>query len=79
MYRIEENIKDEKLGAKILERFLNNISSMEVPELNGHHISVSLGAVIVTGETDFSAMYEKADSLMYDCKKKQGISYMFYN
>ncbi|MCR5625711.1 MAG: sensor domain-containing diguanylate cyclase [Lachnospiraceae bacterium] len=72
-------IGDEPLAEKVLARFLNNISSMDIPELNGHHITISLGAVFVKEMTDFATVYEKADSLMYDCKKKQGNSYMFYD
>ncbi|MCR4923920.1 MAG: diguanylate cyclase [Lachnospiraceae bacterium] len=72
-------ISDPALGETVIKRFLNNISSMEVPELKGHKISISLGAVITTEYSDFSSMYAKADSLMYDCKKKDGNYYMFYN
>ncbi|MCR5451705.1 MAG: sensor domain-containing diguanylate cyclase [Lachnospiraceae bacterium] len=72
-------IDSKEVGEMILKRFLDNISSMDVPELKGHRISISLGAVIINDESDFSSMYEKADSLMYDCKKKSGNSYLFYN
>ncbi|MCR5748555.1 MAG: diguanylate cyclase [Lachnospiraceae bacterium] len=74
-----QGIGTKELGERVIGRFLNNITAMDIPELHGHKISLSLGAVIINEPSDFSSMYEKADSLMYDCKKKQGNSFMFYS
>ena len=62
----------------VIERFLNNVERLDIEQLNGHHISVSLGAVLVGEEEDFSTLYEKADSLMYECKNRTGNAYAFY-
>ncbi len=71
-------IQDVDLGKRVLDRFFGNIESMDIPEIGEHSISVSLGAVIITETEDFSSMYEKADSLMYECKKHSGNTYVFY-
>ncbi len=71
-------IQDTTLGARVLDRFMGNMAAMDIPELQGHRITISLGAVIVTEPESFSSMYEKADSIMYDVKKKTGNAYIFY-
>ena len=71
-------IQDTTLGSRVLDRFIGNIVSMDIPELQGHRITISLGAVIVTAPESFSSMYEKADSLMYSVKKKEGNAYVFF-
>ena len=71
-------IQDTTLGSRVLDRFLGNMSALDVPELQGHRITISLGAVIVTEPEGFSSMYEKADSLMYEVKKKTGNAYIFF-
>ncbi len=71
-------INDTDLGSRVLDRFMGNMAAMDIPELQGHRITISLGAVIVTQPESFYSMYEKADSLMYDVKKKAGNAYIFY-
>ena len=72
-------IQDEILGKKVLDRFMANMEAMDIPELNSHKITISLGAVIVKEPENFSSMYEKADSLMYECKKEESNAYIFYS
>ena len=71
-------IQDTTLGSRVLDRFMGNMAAMDVPDLQGHKITISLGAVIVTEPESFSSMYEKADSLMYEVKKKTGNAYIFF-
>ena len=71
-------IQDTDLGSRVLDRFMGNMAAMDIPELQGHRITISLGAVIVTEPESFSSMYEKADSLMYNVKKKEGNAYIFF-
>ena len=71
-------IQDKDLGSRVLDRFMENMAAMDIPELQGHRITISLGAVIVTEPESFSSMYEKADSLMYNVKKKEGNAYIFF-
>ena len=73
------NIETKEVGTLVLERFMHNISKIDIPALKGHKISISLGAVLVTDSEEFSHLYKKADSLMYDCKKQGGNAYKFYD
>ena len=67
-----------KIGAMVIERFLNNISSAEVEDIQGEKIQLSLGALLVTDETEFAEMYAKVDEVMYECKKEEGNTYRFF-
>ena len=73
-----EGIQDRKLADVLLNRFFSNLDSMQVEGMEGHKISVSLGAVIVRENESFSTIYNKADSLMYECKARTGNAYAFY-
>ena len=74
-----EDVPDEDIGARVIDRFMMHIQEIHPEVLKGHHISISLGAVIVRECMSFEDMYAKADSLMYECKKISGNSYMFFN
>ena len=69
---------DEKTGTMVINRLIHNIENISCPSINGHKVTVSLGAVMVNEEMTFSDMYSYADSLMYDCKKKGGSAFAFY-
>ena len=73
-----EGIQDRKLAEILLKRFFSNLESMQVEGMEGNKISVSLGAVIVRENESFSTIYNKADSLMYECKARTGNAYAFY-
>lgn len=72
------NVKTMDIGKLVIERFLNNLEKYEPEELNGHKVTVSLGAVMVSEMEPFADMYSKADSLMYKCKEKGGNAYLFF-
>lgn len=72
------NVKTEDIGRLVIDRFLNNLEAFGLEELDGHKITVSLGAVMVSDRERFGDMYTKADSLMYECKHKGGNAYVFY-
>lgn len=72
------NVKTVDTGKLVINRFLSNLEKLEQEELNGHKITVSLGAVMVGEMEPFGDMYAKADSLMYTCKNKGGNAFMFY-
>lgn len=65
-------IKDREIGQLVVDRFFKNIEAIDIPELNGYKISMSLGAVIRTEEDNFDSLYKKADNLMYESKTKGG-------
>lgn len=73
-------ITEKEVGRNSIERFFASVEKLEIPELQGHKVSVSLGAVIC-GNTDditFDIMYQRADSAMYQCKSMQGNMFRFY-
>ncbi len=73
-----EGIKDRDNAEMILKRFFRNIEAMQVEGMEGHSISISLGAVMVSECEPFADIYNKADSLMYECKARAGNTYAFY-
>ena len=71
-------IESQEIGMLVLDRFMKNIDGINIPELNGHKISISLGAVLISDNENFEQMYSKADSLMYECKQQGKNAYKFY-
>ena len=67
-------ITDEERGQMVINRFFDLINKIEIPELAGRKISISLGAAIYNPaeETDFTEIYKRADSAAYASKKIQG-------
>ena len=72
------DIDSEKIAVSMLNRFMKNISSMNIPDIGGQPVTISLGAVLVSENEPFSKLYFKADSLMYECKKQGGNTFKFY-
>ena len=73
-----EGVEDKAIAEMLVKRFISNIESMEVEGLDGHKVSISLGALLVNECISFADMYSRADSLMYDCKAQSGNAYAFY-
>lgn len=73
-----EGIQDRNMAEILIRRFFGNIESMQVSGMEGHKVSISLGAVLVSEAESFAEIYNKADSLMYECKTRTGNAYMFY-
>lgn len=73
-----EGVQDRDMAEMLLKRFFKNIESMQVEGMEGHSVSISLGAVIVSENEPFAELYNKADSLMYECKSHPGNTYVFY-
>ena len=73
-----EGVQDRDVAEVLLKRFFESLESMQVEGMEGHKISISLGVVIVREEEPFSEIYNKADSLMYECKARAGNVYAFY-
>lgn len=69
---------DKNIATNILNRLIKNIEKIEIPELDGHKITISLGAVMVEAQESFEQMYTKADSVMYECKARGDNAYKFY-
>ena len=73
-----DGIEDRDIGVQLIKRFIGNIEKMEVEGLDGHKICISLGALMVLEKLSFAEMYRRTDSLMYDCKAKEGNTFLFY-
>lgn len=73
-------IDNQKKAITVIERFFEKINEVDIPEMNGKKLSVSLGAVFADKNSDFAFddLYKKADSVMYESKKEEGNSYRFY-
>ena len=72
-------IVEQEMAEHIIGRLFQRIDRLEIPELNGRKISISVGAVLWNGEnkTTFDALYASADSAMYASKKESGHSLTF--
>ncbi len=75
------NITDEEAGRMVIERVFSKISSLQIPELEGHDVSVSAGASILDTDAhiDFEDLYKKADSCVYKSKAVDGCAVSFCN
>lgn len=71
-------VQEDKSASIVIDRFMSNIDKIELSEMGGHKVSVSMGCVYVSGDEPFAAIYEKADSVMYECKKRGGNAHAFY-
>ena len=67
-------VKDSDIGMIIMDRFFKKLDLIDIPELKGHKISVSVGAAFYDSETHepFEKLYERADKGTYQSKKTTG-------
>ena len=75
------SVNEKKIAEECIGRFFDRIDAIDIPEMNGNKIAVSLGAVFSQDLDDksFSSLYSKADSVMYLCKdNKEHCSMAFY-
>lgn len=71
-------VQEQSNAMIAINRFMQNVEKIDLPEMNGHKVTVSMGCVFVPAVEPFGAMYEKADSVMYECKKRGGNAHEFY-
>ena len=71
-------VLDRKTGKALINRFMENISDIGIEGLDGLQVSISLGAILIQEKMTFADMYTRADSLMYDCKSREGNAFAFY-
>ena len=63
-----------------LERFFREIGRINIPEIHGRKINITIGSVLVDDSvTDYYELYKNADQCMYAGKNVQGNSCNFYN
>lgn len=73
-------IVEQKAAEKFFERLFENIRWIDIEEMQGKSIEISMGACFYEGteEVSFDQLYKNADSVMYQSKEKQGCSAMIY-
>ncbi len=74
-----EGVASKEIGEKIVARLFENIDKIDIPELQGRKISLSVGASFypATREDSFEAMYKRADRGTYESKKQTGNALTF--
>ncbi len=67
-------LQDKKIAQNILNRFIDNIHAISIPQITDRKIEVSIGAAFLDQEEvkDFETLYKKADSGVYKSKKTEG-------
>ena len=74
------DIENKEQGEKIIRRFFDILDDMEIRELGGYQITVSVGAVLADegSNEDFENLYKKADSCVYLSKRQKGNALNFH-
>ena len=71
---------ERTVAEKFFERLFENIRQIDIIEMRGKSIEISLGACFYDGYEDvsFDQLYRKADRAMYQSKKQKGCSAVIY-
>lgn len=73
-------MSERTVAEKFFERLFENIRQIDIKEMQGKSIEISLGACFYDGyeEVSFDQLYRKADRAMYQSKKQKGCSAVIY-
>ena len=73
------DITDRETGEAMVRRLFNRIGDLDIPELKGEKVSISVGALLSPEgkKSSFHELYAVADSAMYASKKLPGNSLTF--
>ena len=71
-----ENIHKAETANKVIDRFIEGLKKISIPELQGRAVDASIGALVLPeGETvDFATCYKLVDEGVYQSKKIDGRS-----
>ena len=71
---------EQRAAEKFFKRFFENIRQIDIIELQGKSIEISLGACFYDGyeAVSFDQLYRNADRAMYQSKKQKGCSAVIY-
>ncbi len=72
-------VETEEIGRRIIRRLYDNIEMVDIPEMKGRRITISVGATFYPADRNdsFDAMYQRADKGMYESKKQEGNALSF--
>ncbi len=68
-------------GRPVIERLISAVSRINIPELQGRRINISIGAAFYMPQDTFTfdELYRRADSCTYQSKRKDGSCVTFYD
>ncbi len=71
-----ESVHTEETAGKVMKRFIDSLNEIHIPELQGHSIDASIGAIVLEAgkEMDFAICYKLVDDGVYMSKKTEGRS-----
>ena len=71
-----ENIHNDETARKVIDRFIEALKTISIPELQGRAVDTSIGAVVLPeGQpADFAHYYKLVDQGVYESKKIDGRS-----
>lgn len=73
-------VENEQHGTKLISNFISNVEKIDIPEMAGRKVTVSLGAVLYQGgDVKFDQLYPMADKAMYNCKNTPGNQFGFFH
>lgn len=75
-----KNVENESWGKMIIQRFFSRLVKMEIPELDGRKVTVSVGGLVTRdGQSlSFDEIYSKADACVYKSKSISGNAILFH-
>ena len=75
-----EGVNDQEIGNRIIERLFQNITEIEIPELEERRICISVGGTFYPADRNdsFEALYDRADSGLYESKRVSGNHVTFH-
>ena len=73
------DVKDEETGTRLIERFLEHVLTLSPKALNGHRVTLSMGAMIAESGDTFSLMYSCTDPILTEGRRKGENSWSFYH
>ena len=67
-------VVDKAMAESIMDRLLQEIESIDIPEIQGSSINISVGVAFFHNgiNADFESLYKKADTACYISKEKIG-------
>ncbi len=73
-------VHSKDAGRQVIERLISCVDKIDIPELDGHRICISVGAAFYLQDDTyaFEELYKHADSCTYNSKKTKGSYMTFY-